>query len=224
MNSVIVVCGVIASSPGLRYVGDKQTPLCELLLDIPPIKEGEKGMLVKVLAWGKYAQTVADTWKKSDPVVVEGVAEINKVDRPEGFKEDKLQISAKKIDKADPEATTNTIVLIGRLGRDPEMKYFESGSVVAKATLAVDKGRKNDSEPYWFATETWGKTAETVANYVRKGSLIGVSGQLKFDHWNDRSSGAKRSRPVVRVDQMRMLGSKSDNAAPASNDYDDDPF
>lgn len=119
----------------------------------------------------------------------------------------------------------NLITLVGRVGRDPEVKYFESGSVVCKLTLAVDRGRKNSDEPDWFNLEIWGKTAEVAANYVRKGSLIGVTGALKFDRWQDRNTGAERTSPVVRVDQMRLLGSRRDNEAAMNGGFSgDDEF
>lgn len=118
----------------------------------------------------------------------------------------------------------NTVTLVGRAGRDPEVKYFESGSVVCKLTLAVDRRRKNSEEPDWFNLEMWGRTAEVAANYVRKGSLIGVSGALKFDRWQDRSTGAERTSPVIRVDRLELLGSKRDNEANMEHSYGDDEF
>jgi single-strand DNA-binding protein len=118
----------------------------------------------------------------------------------------------------------NVVTLVGRAGRDPDVKYFESGSVVCNLTLAVDRRRRNSDEPDWFSLEIWGKTAEIAANYVRKGSLIGVSGSLKMDHWQDRSTGVQRSKPVIRVDRLDLLGSKRDSDTSAMNDYGDDEF
>jgi single-strand DNA-binding protein len=117
----------------------------------------------------------------------------------------------------------NVITLVGRVGRDPDVKYFESGSVVCNLTLAVNR-RSRDAEPDWFSLEIWGKTAEVAANYVRKGKLIGITGSLKFDHWADRSTGIARSKPVIRVDRLELLGSKRDDAANMSdtpNNYDE---
>jgi single-strand DNA-binding protein len=108
--------------------------------------------------------------------------------------------------------TLNTVTLVGRVGGDPDVKYFESGSVVCKLTLAVNRVTKND-EPDWFNLEIWGRTAQIAADYVRKGSLIGVNGSLKVETWTDRGSGAQRSRPVIRVDKLDLLGSKRDNEA-----------
>lgn len=114
----------------------------------------------------------------------------------------------------------NLVSLVGRAGRDPDVRYFESGSVVCNLTLAVNRRSRTD-EPDWFSLEIWGKTAEIAASYVRKGSLIGVTGALKFDRWQDKSTGAQRSKPVIRVDRLDLLGSKRDTEANAGNNYDD---
>lgn len=117
----------------------------------------------------------------------------------------------------------NAVTLVGRVGGDPDVKYFESGSVVCNLTLAVNRLSRNNDQPDWFNLEIWGKTAEVAANYVRKGSLIGVSGSLKFEYWKDRSTGADRSKPVIRVERLELLGSKRDNeAAMGSSSYSDE--
>jgi single-strand DNA-binding protein len=118
----------------------------------------------------------------------------------------------------------NVITLVGRAGRDPEVKYFESGSVVCNLTLAVNRRTRNNDEPDWFNLEIWGKTAEVAANYVRKGGLIGISGSLKFDHWQDRSTGSDRSKPVILVDRLELLGSKRDQENAGGGYSSDDEF
>ena len=80
----------------------------------------------------------------------------------------------------------NVIHLIGRVGRDPEVKYFESGKVKCTLTIAVNRIKK-DEPPDWFDLELWDKTAEIAANYVKKGSQIGIKGSLKIETWNDRN-------------------------------------
>lgn len=104
----------------------------------------------------------------------------------------------------------NVVHLVGRAGRDPEVKYFDSGSVKCTLTLAVNR-MKRDDPPDWFELEIWGKTAEIAANYVKKGGLIGIQGSMKIETWSDRTSGANRSKPVIRVDKLDLLGSKRDN-------------
>jgi single-strand DNA-binding protein len=76
--------------------------------------------------------------------------------------------------------------------------------------LAVNR-IKRDDPPDWFELELWDKTAEIAANYVKKGGLIGIKGSLKLDTWSDRNTGANRSKPVIRVEKLDLLGSKRDN-------------
>jgi single-strand DNA-binding protein len=104
----------------------------------------------------------------------------------------------------------NVVTLIGRVGGDPDIKYFESGSVKCRLTLAVNRRTKEGEHTDWFNLELWGKTAEVAGNYVRKGRQIAVKGSLKFDTWSDRQTGANRSSPVIQVDQLDLLGSKRD--------------
>ena len=104
----------------------------------------------------------------------------------------------------------NSVTLVGRAGRDPEVRYFESGTVVANLTMAVNR-RNREDEPDWFNLEIWGKQAQVAADYVKKGSLIGVTGSFKMDNWKDRNTGEDRNKPVVRVDRLELLGSKRDS-------------
>ena len=104
----------------------------------------------------------------------------------------------------------NTINLVGRAGREPDVRYFESGSIVANFTLAVNR-RSREEEPDWFNLEIWGKQAQVAADYVKKGSLVGITGSLKIDSWKDKSSGENRFKPVIRVDRLNLLGSKRES-------------
>ncbi len=115
----------------------------------------------------------------------------------------------------------NVVTLVGRVGGDPDVKYFESGSVVCRLTLAVNRRSSKTDQPDWFNLEMWGKTAEVAADYVRKGKLIGVKGSLKFEYWEDRNTGANRSKPVIRVDRLELLGSKRDDEQAAVASYDE---
>jgi single-strand DNA-binding protein len=107
-------------------------------------------------------------------------------------------------------ASLNVCSFTGRAGRDPEVRYLESGSVVANLTLAVD-GWKRDSEPLWLPLTIWGKTAQVAADYVRKGSQIAVSGQLQNESWTDKATGEKRSKVILNVKDLTLLGSKKDD-------------
>ncbi len=120
----------------------------------------------------------------------------------------------------------NTINLVGRAGREPDVRYFESGSTVANFTLAVNRISRND-EPDWFNLEIWGKQAQIAADYVKKGSLVGITGSFKIDSWKDKNTGEDRFKPVVRVDRLNLLSSRkeTDNSNFSnSNNSGDIPF
>ncbi|MCT7980420.1 single-stranded DNA-binding protein [Laspinema sp. C3] len=108
----------------------------------------------------------------------------------------------------------NSANIVGRVGQNPELRYFESGRVLAKFSVAVNRNSRSD-QPNWFAVELWGKTAEVAANYVQKGSTVGVSGSFKLDEWIDPNTGEIRSRPVIKGRRLELLGSK-----PADSDSD----
>ena len=120
----------------------------------------------------------------------------------------------------------NTINLVGRAGREPDVRYFESGSTVANFTLAVNRISKGD-EPDWFNLEIWGKQAQIAADYVKKGSLVGITGSFKIDSWKDKNTGEDRFKPVVRVDRLNLLSSRkeTDNGNFSNNNNSGDiPF
>jgi single-strand DNA-binding protein len=115
----------------------------------------------------------------------------------------------------------NVVNLVGRAGADPEIKYLESGKVVCKLPLAVTRRSRNDDRPDWFNLEMWDKTAEVAGNYVKKGGLIGIQGSLKIETWTDAKTDKQRSRPVIRVDRLELLGSKRDTDPSAVSGYPD---
>jgi len=103
----------------------------------------------------------------------------------------------------------NSVILVGRAGRDPEMRYFESGRVKTTFSLAVNRPTK-EKETDWFDIEIWGRQAEIAGEYVRKGSLIGIEGRLDFNKWTD-DGGNKNVKPIIHANGLRLLGSKRDN-------------
>jgi single-strand DNA-binding protein len=113
----------------------------------------------------------------------------------------------------------NSVVVVGRAGRDPEMKYFESGRVKTTFSLAVNRPTK-EKETDWFDIELWGRQAEIAGEYVRKGSLIGIEGRLDFNRWTD-DAGNKNVKPYIFATGLRLLGSKKDNASemPSNADF-----
>ncbi len=122
-----------------------------------------------------------------------------------------------------PLADVNHIVLVGRAGKDPEIRYFDSGKVVTTFSLAVNRPTK-DAHTDWFDIEIWGKQAEIAGEYVKKGSLIGVDGKLRWDSWISKDTGETNIKPMVIADSIRLLGSKKDNnpntASSQTNSFD----
>lgn len=106
----------------------------------------------------------------------------------------------------------NSVVLVGRVGQDPEMRYFESGKVKTTFSIAVNRwDSKTKAEVAdWFNVELWDKLAEVAGEYVKKGKLVAVDGRLASSKWND-ATGATREKFFIRATNLRLLsGSKAD--------------
>ncbi len=115
--------------------------------------------------------------------------------------------------------TLNVVTLVGHVGQDPDVKYFEPDKVKCRLTLAVNRWTRDGKQTDWFNLELWGREAQVATNYVRKGSLIGIKGSLKFDTWSDRATGVNRSSPIIKVDRLDLLGSKRDGDANQMDNY-----
>lgn len=107
------------------------------------------------------------------------------------------------------------VTLVGRLGRDPELKYLDNGTAVATFTMAVDTGWGDNSVTIWPRVTCWRKLAENVAQYTKKGSLVLVEGELTPDKstggprvWQGRDNVAKASYEITARD-VRFLSSPS---------------
>ena len=111
-------------------------------------------------------------------------------------------------------ASVNKVIVVGNLGRDPEIRTFPSGDQVANVTIATtDKWKDKQSGEMKEATE-WhrvvfnGRLAEIAGQYLRKGSQVYVEGSLRTRKWTDQS-GVEKYSTEIRADQMQMLGGKS---------------
>ncbi len=106
----------------------------------------------------------------------------------------------------------NSVVIVGRVGQDPEIKYFESGKVKTTFSVAVSRwDYKTKSEATdWFNIELWDKQAEVAGEYVKKGRQVCIDGRLAVSKWTG-SNGEERERFFIRANQMRLLGSKNEN-------------
>ena len=105
----------------------------------------------------------------------------------------------------------NNVVIVGRLTKDPELKYLTSGTAVATFTLAIDRDYKNKDGSIttdFIPVEIMGKPAEFVANYITKGRLVGVQGSIRVDRY-ETPDGEKRTFTKVAGRNIQALESKS---------------
>lgn len=108
----------------------------------------------------------------------------------------------------------NSVVIVGRVGQDPEIKHFESGSVKARFSVAVDRNfSKENKITDWFTIEVWGRKAEFVGDWIKKGTMVSVTGQLDISRYNDQA-GNQKEWPFIKGSDVSFVGSKRDNAAP----------
>ena len=107
----------------------------------------------------------------------------------------------------------NSAVIVGRVGQDPEVKYFESGKVKTNFSIAVNRwDPKTKSEVAdWFSVDVWDKQAEFAGEYVKKGRLVAVDGRIAVSKWSD-ATGTEKQRFNIIANTVRLLGSKKDEA------------
>lgn len=119
----------------------------------------------------------------------------------------------------------NKVILVGNLTRDPELRYTPKGTAIAKIGMAVNHKWKNEAgelkeEVTFVDIEVWGRTAENVGQYMRKGSSMLVEGRLRLDTWDDKQTNQKRSKMLVVGETVQFLGSPrggSEGAPPVSS-------
>jgi single-strand DNA-binding protein len=120
-------------------------------------------------------------------------------------------------------SSVNKVILIGNLGKDPEMRYMPSGEAIANFSLATseawtDKASGDKKEATeWHRVVFFGRTAEVVGQYVKKGSKIYVEGRLQTRKWQDKE-GQDRYTTEVRGDVMRMLDRRGESSGPMDHE------
>jgi single-strand DNA-binding protein len=110
--------------------------------------------------------------------------------------------------------SVNKVILIGRVGRDPEVRYISSGTPVASFSVATDesfKSRNGEQQQHteWHKVVAWNKLAEICGEYLTKGKLVYIEGSIRSRQWEDQS-GNKRTAYEIIARNMQMLGSRSD--------------
>jgi single-strand DNA-binding protein len=116
--------------------------------------------------------------------------------------------------------SVNKVILVGRLGRDPETRYTSSGQAVCNFTLATDESFKDRSgerqkRTEWHRIVLWAKLAEIAQQYLKKGTLVYIEGRIQSRQWDDRD-GNKRTTVEIVGNVMRMLSTRAETAAAAA--------
>jgi single-strand DNA-binding protein len=123
-------------------------------------------------------------------------------------------------------ANLNRVLLIGNLTRDPELRVTPKGSSICQFGLAVNRTFKDGAgqqreETTFIDVEAWGRQGEVISKYCTKGRPLFVEGRLRFDSWDDKTTGQKRSRLSVVLENFQFIGSRGDDqaggGAPASD-------
>jgi len=110
-------------------------------------------------------------------------------------------------------ANYNKVILAGNLTRDPELRYTPKGMAIAKIGIAINRTWRSESgenkeEVTFVDVDAFGRTAENIGQYFKKGRPILIEGRLKYDQWDDKQSGQKRSKLGVVLESFQFLDSK----------------
>ena len=121
----------------------------------------------------------------------------------------------------------NKIMLIGNLGRDPELSYTPSGKAIAKFSLAVSRRRRDESgeqreETQWFNVVAWERLAETCNNYLKKGSKVYIEGRMTSRKYTSEKDGIERTLWDVVASEMEMLTPKGGDGSGGGSSYGDE--
>ncbi len=116
----------------------------------------------------------------------------------------------------------NNVVLVGRAGADPTIKTFSSGAQLVELNMAVNRGGKDKQETDWFQIKIWGKVAEIAEQYVKKGHLFGIIGELQQERWE--KNGEKLSKVVVVARGLKLMQPKGDEKEESTADGVSDMF
>ena len=109
----------------------------------------------------------------------------------------------------------NKVILMGNLTRDPELRYTGSGTAIAKLCIAVNRYWRNQDgqqqeETTFVDVDAFGRQAETIGQYLKKGRPIMVEGRLKLDQWDDKQTGQKRSKLGIVLENFQFLDSRGE--------------
>ena len=111
----------------------------------------------------------------------------------------------------------NNVCLIGNLTRDPEVKYTTGGTAVCELGVAInkkwtDRDKQRKEKTIFIDVVCWGNTAELAGDYLKKGRKVGIEGELDQDNWEDKSTGAKRTKLKVTCNKLDFIGGRQEQS------------
>jgi single-strand DNA-binding protein len=115
----------------------------------------------------------------------------------------------------DMAKSVNKVILLGRLGKDPELKHTSGGTAVAKFTLATndrfkDKDGNWQDRTDWHNITCWARLAEIASEYLKKGNSVYIEGNLRTDSWDDKQTGQKRYQTYVNASDLVLIGGRGE--------------
>lgn len=120
--------------------------------------------------------------------------------------------------------SVNKVILVGNVGRDPEVKYLDNNKVVAKLAIATNESYRDRNgnvvdQTEWHNIEMWDDLAKLAEKYVKKGKLLYVEGKIRTNKWTDRETNQERQSKFIRATAMNFLGSSRDSEGDGGSSY-----
>jgi single-strand DNA-binding protein len=249
MNKVLII-GFVERDPELRHTASGQ-PVASFSVSTSrrwTTNSGEDREATEwfhVVAWGTLAEAVDRLVEKDQRIYVDGHLQTRSWEDAEGQRHVRTEVVASKLipmdDREvlasrdpDPESEEtplciNRVMVIGNLGRDPEMRYTPEGQAVTSFSLAAtctwtssNGGRRDSTE--WFNVVSWGSLAEICNQFLTKGRRVYVDGELRTRAW-EQPDGKKHFRTELVASEMIMLGPRPKNRfpEPEASTYEDEP-
>ena len=199
----IVLAGAVVSEITRKVLpNEAKTPVSSFTLSFV-VSTGRDTTRDAEIAVNAYGLAADFDFAQGSPVIVEGALLVDKVQQPDGTNRNIYSIDARHLYPGREGLGLNSVSLVGRVGGDPEVKYFDSGAVKASLSIASTRTKQLTD---WYSIELWSKAADVAANYVRKGGQIGINGQLSCEWWMDKHNGGERSKFIVKGERLTLLG------------------
>lgn len=120
--------------------------------------------------------------------------------------------------------SVNKVILVGNLGKDPEVKFTPSGMQVAKFSIATNEGYKDKSGQWqerteWHNIVAWARLAEIIGEYVKKGSKVYIEGRLQTSSWDDKETGQKKYKTEIVANELVLLGGRGEGSEGGGGGY-----